>query len=135
MDPTSPHDMALRVAVHYQRRLAVTSLVVLVIVLLGLVAVVWEMLATVRALVPILTDFGCELGDLTRLMLAPGAVGWVAILSAVWVGLIVKEALRMPAWVKLMVNLVVGLLAVVLLEVFRYAMYSPVFQMFESLQQ
>jgi len=135
MDPADPHDLALRVAAHYRRRLAVTSAAVLVIVLLGLIAVGWGMYVSARDLVPLLADMGEDLGSLARAMLTPGLAGWAAILSAVWVMLIVKEILRWPAWVKLTINLVAGLLAVTLLEVFRHALYTPFFTMLEDLSR
>jgi hypothetical protein len=103
--------------------------------LLGLIAVGLEISVSSDMVAIMLADMGEPMPLLTRCLLSPGVHGWLSILTAFAVILVVKEFLAWNATLKLLVNLAGLLSAIGFIELYRFAMVMPIYQMIQNLQR
>jgi len=118
-----------------RKHIAVFSAITLGIDLLVLAYIAAYILTMTGTFVDIFACMGERLPLLTTVVLSVGPVGWCAILGVAGAALIVKEPLMPWPGIRLGINAVAALVAVIFFEVYRYALMAPMYSMLESLQE
>lgn len=118
-----------------RKHVAVFSAIILGIDLLGLAGIAAYIVTMTGTFEVIFADMGYCLPTVTRFVLDVGTVGWCAILGVLAAGLIVKEPLMPWPGIRLGINAVAALLAVIFFELYRFALTAPMYSMLESMQE
>jgi hypothetical protein len=118
-----------------RKQMAVFSAIVLGIDVLGLGGIAVHIVTSLETFEGLFADMGAPLPGLTRLVLSVGTVGWCVILGTAAMGLVVKEALIRQPGIRLGINVVAALIAVIFFLVYRHVLTAPMYGMLEPLQR